>query len=280
MIEQKTLTELLKVAKGQNLIRVDSSLRIVDDFFSLQTDLLQKYKRKEDHEKTFKFFIGLYECRIKNIAYTINVFLVPRDQILVPSKNIFDEINLTLFKRLLDFRGLALNKSIKKKSIPTPYSNLMDLLANEYYVIGAQKDQIVVNKLKKKLRRHRLRHLKEKKVLKNIKFPKTELGDSVKTLLSVLNTETKQSRSRRKKINRAVRKKRENLRKKLKQNRLNKRNAENLLDERRIVRLNLLKEKKEASIYLERLKTYEKACKGTDINPLDILFNSFENTIS
>lgn len=118
----------------------------------------------------------------------------------------------------------------------------------------------MVNKLKKKLRRHRLRHLKEKKVLKNINFPKTDLGDSVKTLLSVLTTETRQRRSRRKKINKAIRKKKTKIKNQIKQNRLQK-----------------LKENKEALLYLERLKTFEKACKGTDLNPLDILFSPFDN---
>jgi predicted ribosome quality control (RQC) complex YloA/Tae2 family protein len=214
---------------------------------------------------------------LKKKLYKTNVLFAPRDQILVPAKEVFDEIiKKTMFQRLIDFRRIDLNTHHNKQIIPTPYNNYMDLLANEYYVIGTTKDSLVVNKLKKKLRRHRLRHLKEKKVLKNIDFPKTELGDSVKTLLSVLNTEPRQRRSRRKKINKAIRKKKTKIKNQIKQNRLQRLKNEALVYERRESRLKKLKENKEALLYLERLKTFEKACKGSDLNPLDILFSPFE----
>jgi hypothetical protein len=276
MIEQETLNELLKIIEEKGVTRVDSSLCVVNDIFFSKTDLLRKFRKKEDLSTTLNFFIGLYECRIKNIFYKINVFLVPRDNILVPTKQAFDSLETTMYKRLINFRGISLNNHFKKRIIPTPYNSFMDLIASEYFIVGAQKDQLIISKLKKKLRRHRLRTLKEKRVLKNINFPKTEVGDSVKTIFSVLFKETRQPRIRRKRINRAIRKKREKLKNQFKQSRLRKLQNEVLLDQKRELRLKLLKERKEALLYLERLKTYEKACKGSDLNPLDMLFKPFE----
>lgn len=88
------------------------------------------------------------------------------------------------------------------------------------------------------------------------------------------------SRSRRKKVNKIKRKNalekkkvsRQNFVKKLYEKEKSKGTAEiqKVLDLEK-------KQQKEAFKYLERLKFYERACKDTDINPLDLLFSAFEN---
>ena len=276
MIEQTTLNEILKNLSERSVIRIDASLNVVNETFFQGYSVKQALKKKQEpKDSSTIFLIGLYTCSIKNRSYTINVLLFPRDyQILVPPEKIFDEQNPHPFGRLLKLRSAELNKMLKKKV--NPYNTFMDVIASEYYIIGAKRDQFVVNKLKKKLRRYRLRHLKEKKVLKS-PLPKTQFGNEIRTLFSVLNLNTHVKRSRRKKINSAIRKQKSKLREQFKQNRIAKQKHESLLQEQRLVRFKRLKEKKEAMFYLERLKTYEKACKDTDLNPLDFLFESFKN---
>lgn len=274
MVEQQTLSEFLNVIQKSGIIRIDSSLYVVNDSFYVFQDIFQAMKEKQEPNVSMVFLVGLYTCSIKNKQYTISVLLYPRNQVLVPPEKVFDDL-----RDKHRFAGLSrlLSVEMPKHLREAPYYNtFMDVIANEYFVMGSQKDKLMVNKLKNKLRRHRLRHLKEKKVLKNISFPKTSLGDSVKTLLHLLNTETKTSRSRRKRIKRAIRRKKEKLRKHFKDNRMLKLKNELLANEKRALRFKALQEKKEATKYLEQLKTYEKLCKNTSLNPLDILFKPFE----
>lgn len=117
-------------------------------FFS-KYELINKARKNQDVDTTFNFFIGLYDTHIKKKLYKINVLFAPRDQILVPVKEVFDEITKTMFQRSVEFRRIDLNTHHNKKIIPTPYNNFMDLLANEYYVIGTKKIALWLTNLRK-----------------------------------------------------------------------------------------------------------------------------------
>lgn len=289
MIDQETLKTLLLKYKT---VPVDDSLHIFPlPYCFIPPDLLKA--AKEDPEPT-RFLLGLYKCHIKKNNYSISILLMPRDTILAPKVLIkeltdimslkYEELESLLeedyFKNYHQYAKLEEAKTmfnIKKTLHKSYYKSFMDAIANEYYVIGSKKDQLVVNKLKKKLRRHRLRHLHEKKLPNNIKFPKTQFGDTIKTLVNVLNTGAKQTRTQRKRINRNIQRRKQKYKELLKKNRLNNLAKETILIKKRILKSKQYAEKKEALFYLNRLKTYEKACKGTALNPLDLLFNSIEN---
>jgi len=136
----------------------------------------------------------------------------------------------------------------------------------------------VVRKLKRKLYKHKKRQRNTKIVTSNTPF-----GNLIKIIDFGLNRGKKIkkiSRSRRKKLNKnkriyaSLKKecKRQNLIKELYGEDKSKLTPElqKLLDLER-------KHQKEALKYLERLKIYEKACKDTDVNPLDLLFSAFDN---
>lgn len=290
MINQETLKEMLLDYKP---LPVDESLQILP----LPSIVVPRYVTKECKKNPVPtgFLIGLYSCRIKEYIYSINVLLIPRDPILAP-KGVIKEITTKLmslknveilhkedddylkkYHRNLKIHAAKVMCSIKQLLHKSFYKKSIDIIANEYYVIGSKKDQLVVNKLKKKLRRHRLRNLHEKRVPKYIKFPKTEFGDNIKTLVNVLNIGKRQTRTQRKRVNRDIRKRKQKYKELLTKNRLNNLAKEAILIQKRILKSKQYAEKKEALSYLNRLKTYEKACKGTDLNPLDLLFNSIEN---
>lgn len=290
MINQETLKEMLLDYKP---LPVDESLQILP----LPSIVVPRYVTKEckKNPAPTRFLIGLYSCRIKEYIYSINVLLIPRDPILAP-KGVIKEITTKLmslknveilqkedddylkkYHRNLKIHEAKVMCSIKQLLHKSFYKKPIDIIANEYYVFGSKKDQLVVNKLKKKLRRHRLRNLHEKRVPKYIKFPKTEFGDNIKTLVNVLNIGKRQTRTQRKRVNRDIRKRKQKYKELLTKNRLNNLAKEAILIQKRILKSKQYAEKKEALSYLNRLKTYEKACKGTDLNPLDLLFNSIEN---
>lgn len=288
MISEETLASLLMHFRT---LHVDNSLSIIPltNTF-IPKDLIKAVK---ENPVPVMFLIGLYKGQLKGTPYAINVLLLPRDTIIIPKvlvqrvTDIMRASDYTLLPfpeedYLKNFHAYTKYQEAANISKITTvldrkfYKNHLDLLANEYYVVGSKKDHTVVGKLKKKLRRYRLRHLNEKKNFK-MPLPKTQLGDDIRTLFSVLKLNKHVKRSRRKKINNALRKSSKKYREFLKANRIKKVLMEQDKAKRKQIRLKHKQERDQALYYLERLKTYEKACKGTDLNPLDLFFSHFEN---
>jgi len=135
-----------------------------------------------------------------------------------------------------------------------------------------------LKKLKRKIKKYRKRHLGNININTNIRTSKSDFGNDIGILNFIANKSKKISRSKRKKINRANKKKREETRKFYYDSYRKHIKEDQVKEEKKLLREATKKERLEAMFFLDRLKTYTKATKGTTINPLDLLFSLYEQS--